>query len=155
MVNRNRGPLLAGAARVDITPQDVTGLTNLWRTPFDGVHDHIFVRALVVDNGINCAAIVAADLVEFGDTSRVREQIEKEIGIPTEHIIITASHDHNAPGLVLSLLGQRHKGEDLKPKSTPRSYVKVGDSAATRTAPQTRQFGWSSLKLRPVNQLPS
>jgi neutral ceramidase len=94
---RNRGSLLAGAAKIDITPQDLTGLTNLWRRPFEGVHDRIYLRALVVDNGINCAAIVAADLVEFGDTSEIREQIEKEIGISSEHIIITASHDHNAP----------------------------------------------------------
>ena len=97
MINRERGSLLAGAAKIDITPQDLTGLTNLWRQPFEGIHDRIYVRALVVDNGINCAVIIAADLVEFGDTSEVRLQIEKELGIPTAHIIITASHDHNAP----------------------------------------------------------
>ena len=97
MMNSNRGTLLAGAAKIDITPQDLTGLTNLWKRPFEGVHDQIYIRALVVDNGINCAAIVAADLVEFGDTSDLREQIEGEIGIPAKNIIITASHDHNAP----------------------------------------------------------
>jgi neutral ceramidase len=97
MTNNNRGSLLAGAAKIDITPHDLTGLTNLWRQPFEGVHDPIYIRALVVDNGINCAAIVTADLVEFGDTIEVRKQIEKETGIPTAHIIITASHDHNAP----------------------------------------------------------
>jgi neutral ceramidase len=95
--NATRGPLRAGAAKVDITPQDLTGLTNLWGRPFEGVHDPIFLRALVVDNSINKAAIVAADLVEFGDTSSVRKRIAKEIGIPVDHIIITASHDHNAP----------------------------------------------------------
>lgn len=97
MKNTTRGSLLAGTAKVDITPQDLTGLTNLWRTPFEGVHDPIFVRALVVDNGINCVAIVAADLVEFGDTCQIRDRIEKELGIPTDHVMITASHDHNAP----------------------------------------------------------
>ena len=93
----NRDTLLAGAAKIDITPQDLTGLTNLWRTPFKGVHDPIYVRVLVVENGINCAAIVAADLVEFGNTCEIRKRIEKETGIPTDHIIITASHNHNAP----------------------------------------------------------
>jgi neutral ceramidase len=97
MNSANRGPLLAGAAKVDITPQDLTGLTNLWGRPFEGVHDRIYVRALVVDNGINNAAIVGADLVEFGDTIELRKRIEQEIGVPVEHIIITASHDHNAP----------------------------------------------------------
>jgi hypothetical protein len=93
----SRGALHAGAAKVDITPQDLSGLTNLWRTPFVGVHDPIFVRALVLENGVNRAAIVAADLVEFGDTNELRQRIEKEIGIPVENTIITASHNHNAP----------------------------------------------------------
>ena len=97
MTNTSRGPLRAGAAKVDITPRDLTGLTNLWRRPFEGVHDPIFVRALVADNGINSAAIVAADLVEFGNTQSVRERIQHEIGIPADHIVIAASHDHNAP----------------------------------------------------------
>jgi neutral ceramidase len=97
MTSGNRGSLLAGAAKIDVTPQDLTGLTNLWRHPFEGVHDPIYVRALVVDNGISSTAIVAADLVEFGDTTELRKRIEQEIGIPVDHIIMTASHDHNAP----------------------------------------------------------
>lgn len=97
MKNATRGPLSAGAAKIDITPQDLSGLTNLWGRPFEGVHDPIFVRALVVDNTINSVAIVSADLVEFGDTSAVRDRIAQEVGIPFDHIIMTASHDHNAP----------------------------------------------------------
>lgn len=96
-MSNTRAPLRAGAAKVDITPKDLSGLTNLWKRPFEGVHDPIFLRAIVVDNGINTAAIVAADLVEFGDTSSVRKRIAKEIGIPFDHIILAASHDHNAP----------------------------------------------------------
>jgi neutral ceramidase len=89
--------LLAGAAKVDVTPQDLTGLTNLWRHPFEGVHDRIYLRALVVSNGINTAAIVASDLLEYGDTQVVRDRVAQEIGIPADHIIITASHAHNTP----------------------------------------------------------
>ena len=63
----------------------------------EGVHDPIYLRVLVVENGIQIAAIVAADLVEFGDTQPLRQRIENEIGIPASHILITASHDHSAP----------------------------------------------------------
>lgn len=91
------GDLRVGAAKVDITPTDLAGLTNLWRQPFEGVHDNIYLRALVLDNGAAKAAIVAADLVEFGDTTVIRQRIAKDRGIPVDHIIITASHDHNAP----------------------------------------------------------
>ncbi|MEI7844851.1 MAG: neutral/alkaline non-lysosomal ceramidase N-terminal domain-containing protein [Chloroflexota bacterium] len=96
-MSKNRGSLRAGTAKIEITPQDLTGLANLWGRPFEGVHDQIYVRAIVVDNGINRAVIVASDLVEYGDTSEIRQRIEKESGIPATHIIITASHDHNAP----------------------------------------------------------
>ena len=96
------GPLRVGVAKIDITPTNLTGLTNLWRTPFTGVHDPIYVRALVLDDGTQTAALVAADLVEFGDTLSLRQRISGELGIAADHVILTASHDHNAPrvGLV-------------------------------------------------------
>jgi hypothetical protein len=89
--------LRAGAAKVDITPKDLSGLWMVWAQPFDGVHDPIYARAVVVDNGINIAAIVSTDLVEFGDSMPLRERIQRELSIPADHIIISASHDHNAP----------------------------------------------------------
>jgi hypothetical protein len=69
--------LRAGAAKVDITPKDLGGLWMVWAQPFDGVHDPIYARAVVVDNGVNSAAIVATDLVEFGDTTSLRERIQR------------------------------------------------------------------------------
>ena len=92
-----RGPLRAGAARVDVTPTTLAGLTNLWGTPFEGVHDKIYVRALVLDNSRTTAALVAGDVVEFGDTTAVRQRIANETGIPADNILISATHDHNAP----------------------------------------------------------
>ena len=89
--------LRAGAARVDITPKDLAGLVSVWAKPFEGVHDPIFVRALALDNGVDTAAIVATDLVEFGPSIALRQRIARELAIPADHIIITASHDHNAP----------------------------------------------------------
>jgi neutral ceramidase len=89
--------LRAGAAKVDITPKDLTGLVSVWAKPFTGVHDPIFARAVIVDNGVNSAVIVSLDLVEFGDTTALRQRIQHELAIPAEHIIISATHDHNAP----------------------------------------------------------
>jgi hypothetical protein len=94
---RAPGILRAGAAKVEITPGDFTGFYSVWAKPFEGVHDPIFARALVVTDGTNSAALVSTDLVEFGDTTSLRQRIERELGIPADHIIIAASHDHNAP----------------------------------------------------------
>jgi neutral ceramidase len=90
------GDLRAGAAKVDITPSNLKGL-NSFGGDFTDVHDPIVARALVLDNGSNQVAIVTLDLIEVGDTTPVRQRIEKELGIPLDHILITASHDHNAP----------------------------------------------------------
>ena len=89
--------LKAGAARVDITPKDFNGLWMVWAQPFTGVHDPIYARAVVIDNGVNSAALVSTDLVEFGDSTALRQRIQRELSIPADHIIISASHDHNAP----------------------------------------------------------
>ena len=91
------GALRAGAAKVDITPTDLTGIVSVWAKPFESVHDPIFARALVVDNSAASVAIVSTDLVEFGNTLALRQRIEREIGIKADHVIIAASHDHNAP----------------------------------------------------------
>ncbi len=89
-------PLRAGAAKIDITPTNLHNL-NSFGGDFKAVHDPIYARALVLDNGVNTAALVTLDLVESGDTMPVRERIQKELGIPADHIMITSSHDHSAP----------------------------------------------------------
>ncbi len=94
---QEQAQLRVGTAKVDITPSDLTGLTNLWGSPFQDVHDAIYARVLLLDNGINSAVIVAADLLEFGDTLSFRQSIEAELGIPATNIVLTASHAHNTP----------------------------------------------------------
>jgi len=93
------GELRVGAAKLDITPKDLTNLNPMGGGSFAGVHDRLYTRALIVDDGKNSAAIVELDLIETGDTTQVRQRIRKELGIPIDHIIITASHDHSAPRL--------------------------------------------------------
>jgi hypothetical protein len=118
--------LRAGAAKVDITPKDLTGLVSVWAKPFDGVHDPIFARALVLDNGVNTAALVATDLVEIGNTLALRQRVAREFSIPVDHIIIAASHDHNAPRSGPVTPGT--SSEQGRPASTP-AYTKFVDDS--------------------------
>lgn len=90
------GPLYAGAAKLDITPASLLGI-NPMGGAFKGVHDPIFLRALILDNGINTVALISAEVIEAGDMTPIRRRIEKELGIPFDHVIITATHDHSAP----------------------------------------------------------
>jgi hypothetical protein len=97
--------LRIGVAKVDITPTKLTNLDPMGYGSFAGVHDPLFARALIIDNGSNTVALVALDLIETDDTLQVRERIQKELGIPVNHIIITASHSHSAPKIGKPTMG--------------------------------------------------
>lgn len=103
------GALRVGAAKVDITPSDLAGLTNLWGTQLTGVHDHIYARAIVIDNGESSAAIITVDTVEITDGMPFVANIAKETGIPFDHIVIAATHDHSAPMISLGTADKFHK----------------------------------------------
>ena len=93
--------LHAGAAKADITPADLTALNPMGGGSFTGVHDPLFLRAIVLSDGAEEAALVSCDLIEAGDMTDVRKRIERELGIPYGHIFITATHSHNAPRIGL------------------------------------------------------
>jgi Neutral/alkaline non-lysosomal ceramidase, N-terminal len=89
--------LLAGAAKVDITPTDLTNLNPFGGGSFSAVHDPIFARALVLSEGAETVAIVTLDLPEVGDMTPLRQRVERELGIHFNNIMIAATHDHSAP----------------------------------------------------------
>lgn len=84
----------AGAAKIDITP-DAGKLPK----GIDGINDHIFVRAIVVDNGATRAALVTADvgMIATPTWKNVVSRAEKELKIPARNILITATHTHSVP----------------------------------------------------------
>jgi len=95
----------AGAARVDITPPPNAALPMSGyasRTQgFKSVHDPIYVRAIVLDDGTTQAALVAWELIFVPDQAwaEVSERIAGEVGIRPEHLLLSAVHDHGAPSL--------------------------------------------------------
>jgi len=83
----------AGAAKIDITP------TQLPKS-LEGILDHIYVRAIVVDNGTTSAALVSADTGMLGEQAwkTVSQRVEKELGIPAQNLIMSPTHTHSASG---------------------------------------------------------
>jgi hypothetical protein len=100
-----RGYLQVGAARVDITPAPDAALPMAGyagRTQgFQRIHDHIYVRAIVLSDGASQATIVAWELI--GVPNHVWEElsprIARELGIPANNLLLAAVHDHGAPSL--------------------------------------------------------
>lgn len=83
--------LSAGVAKVDIT--------NLDAGP---VNDPLYVKALVLKSGSTTTAIVTVDAVAIGGIGhikddylgKVRDAVEKELGIKPANVIANASHCH-------------------------------------------------------------
>jgi Neutral/alkaline non-lysosomal ceramidase, N-terminal len=98
----------AGAARVDITPPADAALPMSGygsRTAgFKGVHDHIYVRAIVLDDGTTQAALVTWELIFVPDAvwADLTPRIAAETGIRPENLLLSAVHDHGAPSLSLA-----------------------------------------------------
>ena len=99
----SRGALQVGAARVDITPAPDAALPMSGyggRTQgFQRIHDHIYVRAIVVSDGTSQAALVAWELIGVPNPvwGELSQRIAKELAIPADHLLLAAVHDHSAP----------------------------------------------------------
>src|SRR5262249_13802098 len=97
------GPLRAGAARIDITPVADAALPMAGyagRTQgFRGIHDNVYVRAIVLDDGTTQAALVAWESLFVPDAvwTETSQRIAVETGIRPENLLLSAVHDHGAP----------------------------------------------------------
>ncbi len=93
--------ILAGAAKVDIT--------NVEAGP---VNDPLYAKALVIKSDTATIVIVTVDAVAVGEIGhikndylpKVRARLEKELNVPSKHVLINASHCH---GVVCSDVDER------------------------------------------------
>jgi neutral ceramidase len=91
-----------GFGKVNITPLKpiaTAGYGKRQGKPYVTVHDSIYVRALVIENGRQRVAIVSADLLIMPPT--VTEVLEKKlegIGFSLNNTYLSATHSHNSIG---------------------------------------------------------
>ncbi|MBI1885134.1 MAG: neutral/alkaline non-lysosomal ceramidase N-terminal domain-containing protein [Chloroflexi bacterium] len=93
--------LKAGAAVVDITPPVGARMDGYGTRiqPSEGVHDPIFARVLVLDDGDTRLVIVGADLLGVHPqwVEWVRQEVNDIADIPPEHVLVAATHNHAGP----------------------------------------------------------
>jgi hypothetical protein len=141
--------LLAGAARVEVTPDPK--LTNwVGHRPYAGVLDPIFARALVLSSATNQAAILCWDLVDAreGVVAKVRQRIARDLGLAQSNILVAASHTHSAPwSPVISdpLLAQEQK--DIGPVMRDPAFQTWADRLIESSVEVVRQ---ASAAQKPV-----
>ncbi len=90
----------AGWAEKNITPDYMPDLAGYGiRDKATCLHDSVFVRTFVFDNGKNKAAFVSVDLLIFPPVIEKQLRIRaKELGYQPENLYFSATHSHSAPG---------------------------------------------------------
>ena len=97
-----------GTAKIEITPPlDIPYLGLFPRHCFfQGVHDPLYARALVIGDGETDIAVIDADAIGFDNllmgtdrnfTGELRAQISRETGIPAHNILFASPHIHSTP----------------------------------------------------------
>jgi hypothetical protein len=64
-----------------------------------GVHDELWAKSIVIDNGATSVALVALDIIntQRDYVQEARRLIRETAGIPGENVMISATHAHTGP----------------------------------------------------------
>ncbi len=139
---RSADGLRAGAAAVDITPREFPVIVNggFLEKQATKVFDPLHARAIVLDDGTTRLAICVVDTCmmtrELIDSAK--EIAQRETGIATDRMLISATHTHTAPSAMAGL------GTRLDPayaKFLPGKIAEAIASAAKHLAPA--RIGWA------------
>jgi len=125
----SKGQLLAGFARVNITPNIVTGNEDPKNGDFNkiklagfgdgkiviGVHDSIFAKAIALEVEKQMVVLIGADLLMMPETivDKIMEKLkDKNVAISRQQLIFGATHTHASMGnCVPGYIGKAFAGE--------------------------------------------
>ena len=138
------GPLRVGASRMEFTK-----LIPPPATPTSGKYEHekLFVRAIVLDNGLTRAALITVD---GNGPASARAKVADELKCPIENVVISSTHSHSAgmggpPGPGRGGLAPQPGAADAPPRQTasPLDAVVLDAvrGALTRLQPARMGFG--------------
>lgn len=118
MSTQEAARLRAGVGKSDLTAAGVP------------VHDPLYAKALVLDDGRTRLAIVAMDVTAIGGIGEVqddflpqlRDRLERELAIPASNVLVNASHTHPAGRILCE-----------PPEQLARAFAAVREAAAGLT----------------------
>jgi len=130
--------LRAGAARTCITPPPGT-IINGGVSPVVAkqIHDDLYVRALVLDDGAICLAFAVVDTCLLDRA--VCDEAKKLIGLPSDRVLISATHTHSGGSVCGAHLSE---ADEPYRRSLPPKIAEAVKTAMANLAPA--QVGWGS-----------
>ena len=97
------GQIMVGYARADITPEESVPMGsygNSLQHMSEGFRDYLYLTCIYfTDKDGNSAAVIALDIGGCGGSFilSAREEAAAHLGLPTDRVVFTASHTHEAP----------------------------------------------------------
>lgn len=116
----------AGFARLDITPPLGTPLAGYQRPrSAKCVLDPLSVNAIVLSDGDSTVIMIASDTegMDVGDAVYIRKLISERTGIPQDHMIVSALHQHTSYIMKHKTIG------NLSPAFAEVVYSRFADAA--------------------------
>lgn len=145
----SQAALRAGAARISIVPPFPTNMGGFHDRlqNFTGVHDEIFARALVLDDGTTQLVLIGSDLmsVDARLVELARAEITAATGIPPAHILISATHNHSAPSYYQKSKPGEEDAEPSLKKFLVGQFAAAAIEAHSKLAPASAGFAAGSL----------
>lgn len=96
-------PFRAGAYAIDITPLELPVIVNggMTERTADQVVDHLHARCLVLSDGRESIALAVVDscMMPRALLDEAKQMAQAATGIPTDRILISATHTHSAPSV--------------------------------------------------------
>ena len=95
--------LKVGTAQIDITPPMGCRMAGYGsRTEgAQGIHDNLYARAMVLDDGATKVAIVACDVagLDKHPVATIRQVVAELTDIPGDHVMVCTTHTHSGPSV--------------------------------------------------------
>ena len=134
IMEENKTGLMAGAAQVEITPEDsqfLGGYPHVERYS-TGVHDALWASAIYLSDGETELILIGNDILFVPNElcNGVRQRIEAGTGIPASNILISATHTHSGPMTVNNLSNLR---DETVPPADP-SYLQLMEDRMVEAA---------------------
>ena len=137
--------LRVGAGKADITPDP-----DKVPEPLVSIHDHIFTRAILVENGGRSALLMNVELggLPVGFYEKLATEITSRYGIPREDMIISACHVHSSGAILDPAQAPGPNATPNKQAFTDKTYKAMLDAVKqAHDSLQPAEMGFGEGKL--------
>jgi neutral ceramidase len=150
----------AAAVKIDITPKTSQWLLGYGARQSTGVHDNLYHRIIVMDDGSGPFVLVSTDIALFAPSfyDDFTRQLKQETGIEAQRVWWMATHTHSAPelgpaGLPRAFMGNRytHEPDAAFAAQVTKALVDGIKEARGKLAPATVTVG-TSISMANINR---